>query len=152
MIPRYSLADEWGMTGHQGIELSARERRFIRAALWKSSYRLGISSVCLLATSTTATITVVLGLGSQTAGGMIATAAISGGLLAVCGLLMWRKRRRGMPDALMAINRCGCCGHSLKGARKTESRGVDIRTCCECGHNWTNLDRRMLIDHVYQCI
>ena len=150
-IPRLSVTDEWGMAGNKGIELTRSERRFVQAALWKSSYRWGVFSICLLAVSVTTTLALGLDLGSRSEVGMIVIAVLSGSLLGVSGLVMLRQRRRRMPDALVAINRCGCCGHSLKGARKTESRGVDIRTCCECGRNWTNLDRRVSIDHVYQC-
>ena len=146
------MTDEWGMSAYRAFDLSDRERRFIRAALWKSTCQLSVSSVCLLATSATALTAAVMGLGSRSMTGMLAAALISSVMLGIFGTLLVRERRRRMPDALVAINRCGCCGHSLKGARKTESRGVDIRTCCECGRNWTNLDRRISIDHVYQCI
>ncbi|MEE2680868.1 MAG: hypothetical protein VX641_00685 [Planctomycetota bacterium] len=139
------------MNGNQGAELSARERRFVRAALWKSSYRLGVLSMCLLATCASTTLVAVTDLGPRSSGGLVTIAVTSGVLLLACGALMMRDRRRRMPDALVAINRCGCCGHCLKGATKIESRGVDVRTCCECGRNWTNLDRRISINQIYQC-
>ena len=139
------------MTGNQGAELSAHERRFVRAALWKSSYRLGLLAICLLATCMTTTLVVITDTGPRTSGGLVATAIVSGVLVVACTALMLRDRQRRMPDALVAINRCGSCGYCLKGATRTESRGVVVRTCCECGRNWTNLDRRVSINEIYQC-
>ena len=139
------------MTGTQSAELSASERRFVRAALWKSSYRLGMLSICLLATCLTTTLVVAVDTGPRTSGGMVAIAVISGVLVVACAALMLRDRQRRMPDALVAINRCGSCGHCLKGVTTAQSRGVEVRTCCECGRNWTNLDRRVSINQIYQC-
>ena len=75
---------------------------------------------------------------------------LSLGLLVTGTLLLVRERRTRLPDALMAINRCGRCGHSLNGTERMAGRGVDLRTCSECGKSWTNLDRRSSIEEVYR--
>ncbi|MAJ47724.1 MAG: hypothetical protein CBC35_10740 [Planctomycetes bacterium TMED75] len=137
------------MSGFSIQELSVRERRFIRSALWQSKASPQVATVCLLLGTTSALAAVALGLGSRSTFAAVVLALTSFGLIGLGGVLRLRERRRRMPDALIALNRCGACGHDLKGARRIESRGVDVRTCSECGCNWTNLDRRFSIEQVY---
>ena len=137
------------MSGFSTQELSVQERRFVRSALWKSTASAGFAMPCLVLGTTSALAAVALGLGSRSAFAGLALGVVSIGLVGLSGVLMLRERRRRMPDALVAINRCGACGHDLRGARRTESRGVNVRTCAECGCHWTNLDRRFSIEQVY---
>lgn len=137
------------MSGFSTQELSVQERRFIRSALWQSNASPRVATMCLLLGTTSALAAVALGLGSRSLFPVLLLALTSAGLIGLGGVLMLRERRRRMPDALVAINRCGACGHDLRGAQRTESRGVDVRTCSECGCNWTNLDRRFSIEQVY---
>ena len=137
------------MSGFSTQELSVQERRFIRSALWQSTASPGAAMPCLVLGTTCALAGVAMGLASRSTFTAFALGVIAVVLLGLSGVLMLRERRRRMPDALIAINRCGACGHDLRGARRTESRGVDVRTCAECGCHWTNLDRRFSIEQVY---
>ena len=137
------------MSGFPTQELTVRERRFVRSALWKATAPSGVASLCLLLGSSAAFGAVLLGFDSRSMFGVFVIALVAIGFLASGGMLMYQERRRRIPDALVAINRCGACGHDLRGSRKIESRGVDIRSCTECGTHWTNLDRRFSIDQVY---
>ena len=51
--------------------------------------------------------------------------------------------------ALLAIDRCGSCGHQLRGNEKPLCRDISSRTCNECGTVWTDLDRRDSISMIY---
>ncbi|MEC8559424.1 MAG: hypothetical protein VXY94_05045 [Planctomycetota bacterium] len=136
----------WNIPG----ELNVRERRFVRAALWRVGPDPINGTTVMMVAWLLAGASALVALGSSTPGVDVVFWMLSLGLLVTGTLLLVRERRTRLPDALMAINRCGRCGHSLNGTERMAGRGVDLRTCSECGKSWTNLDRRSSIEEVYR--
>ena len=130
--------------------LSSRERRFVRAALWKMGPHPLNGTTGMITSGFLAMVAALGTLNSSSAGMDLALWILCCCLLLVGGLLFAHERRSRMPDALMAINRCGRCGYSLNGSGRAAGQGVDVRTCGECGARWTNLDRRCSIEEVYR--
>ncbi len=134
------------------IELDTKERAFVAAALRQSVTRSYL----------------VIGFASATIiFGMIGTIAFMdsprsmearfafaiGGVCLLCGLLaMLSVRQRRRRSALLAIHRCGCCGHPLRGSKQALTTTINAKTCMECGTVWTDLDRRDSISMIYECV
>jgi hypothetical protein len=69
-------------------------------------------------------------------------------LLTIIAILMKRKKR--IRDVLLTLDRCGECGQKLTGSVVYKGRGVNARSCCECGTVWTDLDRQASIESLYR--
>ena len=130
-------------------ELTVRERRFVRAALWKVGPQSLNGTTGMMLSGFLAMLAALGTLNASSVALDLLLWILCVGLLSTGVLLLVRERRLRMPDALMAINRCGKCGHSLNGSKRLAGQGVDLRTCGECGTRWTNLDRRCSIEQVY---
>ena len=135
----------------ESIELDARERAFVAAAL-----RRGVTQstlVILFAVATTISGLIGTIAWMESAGSMAARFAFAlGGICFLCRVLAALSARQGKRrDAMLAIDRCGCCGHHLKGNERPIQRDIRSKTCNECGTVWTDLDRRDSISLIYDC-
>ena len=133
------------------LDLNPRERRFVSASLRRGAARsrmvkaFSFSTVCCW---------IVAGIAmTESPDSMEARFAIAlGGISMLCGVLsLLSCRQCELRTALLAIDRCGSCGHQLRGNEKPLCRDISSRTCNECGTVWTDLDRRDSISMIYDC-
>lgn len=76
---------------------------------------------------------------------------IGGACLVACLAAAVCEASRAVKTSLLAIDRCGECGHKLSGSSRVTGRGFCSKTCTECGTHWTDLDRRESISTLYGC-
>ena len=133
------------------IEMDSRERRFVATALRRSAMQSSIVKALALGAGLCWSIACVAFVDATDS--MEARVAFFLGLmcLGAMGIAAWVIRRRKLRDALLAVGRCGCCGHKLHGSRQVLASDVHAKTCSECGTNWTDLDRRDSISLLYGC-
>ena len=134
------------------IQLDSRERAFVAAALRRSvtqSYLVIGFAILTTACGLVGTIAYM-----DSPRSMEARFAFAfGGVSLLCGVLaMLSARHRKRRSALLAIHRCGCCGHPLRGSKKPLTATINAKTCVECGTVWTDLDRRDSISMIYECV
>jgi hypothetical protein len=134
------------------IQLDSRERAFVAAALRRSvtqSYLVIGFAILTTACGLVGTIAYM-----DSPRSMEARFAFAfGGVSLLCGVLaMLSARHRKRRSALLAIHRCGCCGHPLRGSKKPLTATINAKTCMECGTVWTDLDRRDSISMIYECV
>ena len=134
------------------IQLDSRERAFVAAALRRSvtqSYLVIGFAILTTACGLVGTIAYMDSPRSMEARFTFAF----GGVSLLCGVLaMLSARHRKRRSALLAIHRCGCCGHPLRGSKKPLTATINAKTCMECGTVWTDLDRRDSISMIYECV
>ncbi|MCH2145863.1 MAG: hypothetical protein MK082_12070 [Phycisphaerales bacterium] len=133
------------------LDLNPRERRFITASLRRGAARsrmvkaFSFSTICCW---------IVAGIAmTDSPHSMEARFAIAlGGISLLCGILsLLSSRQSELRNALLAIDRCGECGHHLRGNDKPICKDISSKTCNECGTVWTDLDRRDSISLIYEC-
>jgi hypothetical protein len=138
-------------TGMGSIELDSRERAFVAVALRRSVTRSRLVISFAVATTLCGLFGTIAFMDSPRS--MEARFAFAiGGLCFLCGVLaMLSARHRKRRSALLAIHRCGCCGHPLRGKKQPLTKTINANTCMECGTVWTDLDRRDSISMIYDC-
>ena len=133
------------------IELDSRERRFVGTALRRGAIQSSLVKALALGTCICWSIALVAF--ADATNSVEARVAFFLGVmcLATLGIAAWLTRRRKLREALLAIDRCGCCGHKLRGFKQALTSDVHAKTCAECGTVWTDLDRRDSINLIYGC-
>ena len=134
------------------IQLDSRERAFVAAALRRSVTQCyPVIGFAILTTACGLVGTIAY---MDSPRSMEARFAFAfGGVSLLCGVLaMLSARHRKRRSALLAIHRCGCCGHPLRGSKKPLTATINAKTCMECGTVWTDLDRRDSISMIYECV
>jgi hypothetical protein len=134
------------------LDLTTRERRFIAATLRRSAAR---SRMVLAFSFSTVCCWLVAGVAMMDSPNSMEArfAVLLGAISLLCGFLsMLSIRQDKRRNALLAIDRCGECGHQLRGNEKALSSDVTAKTCTECGTVWTDLDRRDSISLIYECV
>ena len=130
-------------------DLNQRERRFVGAALRRGVTRSATVKTLALGTSAAVAITLVVSVERPSATSLWLSLASGALLLVILTLSIHRARRAGLPDALRAIDRCGDCGHSMRGGSEHGTDQLHIKACAECGSRWSDVDRFSSIAAVY---
>jgi len=132
-------------------DLDPREKRFVAVASRRSALRSRYAKAFCLAAI------VCFGIAGhgfiESPFALEAPIALLVGLISVIGCVValvsgGQKSRR---HAMLALDRCGCCGHTLRGTDRAVTGTVKARICCECGTMWTDLDRQDSLLMIYDC-
>ena len=139
------------MGPHATYELDARERRFFVVALRRGVAQSSWVRTFALGTCASSSIGLIALMDSTSSLGTRVMLCLGVAFLLATVIAARYARQRGVRDALLAIDRCGECGHKLRGTNRPLSRGISTKTCTECGTTWTDLHRRDSISTVYGC-
>ena len=132
-------------------DLDPREKKFVAVASRRRALRSRYAKAFCLAAAVCFGIAIHGFIDSPFA--PEAPVALLVGLIAVIGCVValvadGQKSRR---HAMLALDRCGCCGHTLRGTDRRVTESVNARVCCECGTVWTDLDRHDSLLMIYDC-
>ena len=130
-------------------DLNQRERRFVGAALRRGVTRSATVKTLALGTSAAVAITLMVSVERTSAIALWLGFASGALLLVILAVSIHRTRCAGLADALRAIDRCGDCGHSMRGGSEHGTDQLHLKTCAECGGRWSNVDRFSSIASVY---
>lgn len=139
------------MGSHAVHDLDPREKRFFTANLRRGATESWLVKTLALAMCMSWTVALIALVDSP--GSMIVRLAIILGVACLMATIVaaFQASNSKVRDALLAIDRCGECGHKLHGTARPLARGIRTKTCYECGTVWTDLDRRDSISSLYGC-
>ena len=139
--------DMWIATGN---EFDRREKKFFGAMMRRGYVSSSLVKLLILLSMTSYSIALACAIdsGFQSHAGIAFTFALGWSALTVIAILIDRKKR--VRDVLLSLDRCGDCGQKLKGSHTYKGRGINARSCCECGTLWTDLDRQASIESIYR--
>ena len=131
-------------------ELDRHERKFFGAVLRRGYASSSMVKLLILLSMTSYSIALacIFDSGFRGRTGIALTFAVGWSILTLIAVLMDRKKR--MRDVLLTLDRCGDCGQKLTGSHTFKGRGINARSCCECGTLWTDLDRQASIESIYR--
>ena len=132
-------------------DLDPREKRFVSVALRRRALRSRYAkafSLAAVACFGIATLGYIDSPYSSEAPIALLVGAIA---LIGCAVSLITDGRKSRRDAMLALDRCGCCGHTLRGTDRAVTEQINARTCCECGTVWTDLDRHDSLSMIYDC-
>ena len=126
------------------------EKRFYGAALRRGYIASSTVRLLILISMVSYTISLVCTVdsGFESRARIALLFGLAWSTLTLIAIIMERKKR--IRDVLLTLDRCGDCGQKLTGSKTYKGRGVNARSCCECGTVWTDLDRQASIESVYR--
>lgn len=130
-------------------DLDARERRFYAATLRRGVAQSSLVKGLVLSVCASWTLGLVALIDSPSSFGARLAFCLGFACLFAAIVAALHARQRHVRDALLAIDRCGDCGHKLRGTNRPVTRGLCTKTCNECGTTWTDLQRRDSINTLY---
>ncbi|HAW96188.1 MAG: hypothetical protein CMJ33_06625 [Phycisphaerae bacterium] len=133
-----------------GNEFDRREKKFFGTMLRRGYVSSSLVKLLILLSMTSYSIALACAIdsGFQGHAGIAFTFALGWSALTLIAILMDRRKR--MRDVLLSLDRCGECGQKLTGSHTYKGRGINARSCCECGTLWTDLDRQASIESIYR--
>ena len=131
-------------------EFDRQEKRFFGTMLRRGYVSSSLVKLLTLLSMTSYSIALACAVdsGFQGHAGLALTFALGWSALTLLAILVDRKKR--MRDVLLTLDRCGDCGQKLTGSQTYKGRGINARSCCECGTVWTDLDRQSSIESIYR--